>query len=390
MSERTIVGLPLYEKESREGLEVTLENIDDRLNELGIDSPIVIQVNGPETAAGNPPDLVINQSKYNAEIEVIHSDQIGQTRALNNLIATAAIRGVKHAFMTDADIYRFPNSMKEMWEQGDHPVVGARYQPYPIEVVESEFGQLTLEEKLLYQIFNGDQLPQVREVLRRNGLDRKDWVKASLMLLEVNAVHGMHGNQHHVTDSVMNRTMGLERSQIVNGAYFMHMGRVDMGDHIKARLRHFRGAAANNDLDTFLHKEILLPSEKIIDTMAQQIRESYPDGDFFAMLYLARCAVRERVNQICYDIVTNEWDLDSLGEVDPMSMSDVRTFRDAKRAISRFMVNVNWEDVTGFAVGPPPVTQERLRQPFNFERHLRDGKLAQSVMKSFGIEALPR
>lgn len=390
MSERTIVGLPLYEKESREGLEVTLENIDDRLNELDIDSSVVIQVNGPETASGNPPDLAINQSRYNAEIEIISSERIGQTRALNDLIASAAIRDVQRAFMTDADVYRFPNSMKEMWERGDRPVVGARYRPYPIEVVEAEFGELTLEERLLYQIFDGDQSPQVREVLRQNGLDRTDWVKASLMLLEVNAVHGMHGNQHHVTDSVMNRTMGIERSQIAEGAYFMHMGRVDMGDHIKARLRHFRGAVANNDLDNFLHKEILLPSEGVMDGVAQQIRESYPDGDFFAMLYLARCAVREKVNQSCYDIVTNEWNIDSLGEIHPISMNDVRTFQDAKKAISRFMMNVDWDDVAGFAVGPPPVTQERLRQPFNFERHLQDGKLAQSVMKSLGVGVLPR
>lgn len=389
MPERTFVGLPLYEQESREGLEITLGNIDGRLNELNVDSPIVIQVNGPETAAGNPPDLAIDQSKYNAEIEVITSESLGQTRALNDLIGSAAVRGVERAFMTDADIYRFPGSMRAMWEQGEKPVVGARYRPYPIDIVEAEFGNLELEEKLLYQIFDGDQSPEVREVLRRNGLDRTDWVKASLMLLEVNAVHGMHGNQHQVTDSVMNRTMGIDRSQIADGAFFMHMGRVDMGDHIKARLRHFRGAAANNDLDNFLHKEILLPSEEDMDTIAQQIRDSTPNGDFFAMLYLSRCAVRERVNQICYDIASSRWDINSLGSLHPISMSDVRTFQDARLAISRFFVGIDWGDVTGFAMGPPPVTQERLRQPFNFERHLQDKKLAQSAIRALGAEVLP-
>ena len=389
MSERTLVGLPLYEKESKEGIEITLGNIDDRLNELDIDSSVVIQLNGPETAAGNAPELTIDHSKYNAEIEVIQSERLGQTRALNDLISNAAAREIERAFMTDADIYRFPGSMKAMWEQGDRPVVGARYRPYPIEIVEAEFGELALEERLLYQIFDGDQSPEVRKVLRQNGLDRTDWVKASLMLLEIDTVHGMHGNQHHVTDSVMNRTMGLERSKIAGSAYFMHMGRVDMGDHIKARLRHFRGAAANNDLDNFLHKEILLPSEDAMNDIAQQIRESTPDGDLFAMLYLSRCAIRERVNQICFDIATNEWNINNLGEVNPTSMRDVRTFQDAKLAISRFFVDVDWDDVTGFAVGPPPVTQEHLRRPFNFERHLQDRKLAQSVMRTLGVEVLP-
>jgi hypothetical protein len=138
--EKSLVGLPFYEKESQEGLDITLKNIDDRLNELDVDTSVIVQVNGPETAQGQGIDFNIDQSKYNAEIEVVKSDKLGQTRALNDLMAEAAFRGIQRAFMTDADIYRFPGSMKAMWEQADKPVVGARYRPYPVEVVEEVFG----------------------------------------------------------------------------------------------------------------------------------------------------------------------------------------------------------------------------------------------------------
>jgi hypothetical protein len=165
------------------------------------------------------------------------------------------------------------------------------------------------------------------------------------------------------------------------------MGRVDMGDHIKARLRHFRGAVARNDLDGFLHKEILLPDEETMNRIAEEIRTTKENGDFYAMLYLTRCAVRDQVNSICFDIVANEWDVAKLGETDPMSMHDVVTFADAKRAISRFFLDVDWDDVCGFAVGPPPTTQERLRSPFDLGPYMADRRLAKYVFDTLGISS---
>jgi hypothetical protein len=387
MSERTLVGLPLYEDETQQGLEVTLDNIDTQLNELGIDSSVVVQVNGPETAEGRPPGFVIDQSRYNTEVEVVASERLGQTRALDDLVRTAAVRGIARAFMTDADIYRLPGAMTAMWDQAERPIVGARYRPYPVQVVEAEFGPLTPQERMLYQIFDGDQSPQVRQVLRDNDIDRNEWVKASLMLLEVDAVGNMHGNQGHISDSVMNRTMGAEKTQIADGAYFMHMGRVDMTDHIKARLRHFQGAVATGGLKDFLHKEIVLPSEAMMNSIAQQLRESTPNGDYYAMLYLTRCAVREKVNQVCYDIATGVWNTEKLGETYPISMGSIAVYGDAKKAISRFFLDVDWNAITGTATSPPPITQERLRQPFSLYPYLHDRRLAPAILDTLGVES---
>lgn len=388
MTERTLVGVPFYEKESQQGLDITLKNIDDRLNELAIDSSIVVQVNGPETAQGQGPDFVVNASSYNAHIEVIKSDRLGQTRALDDLIGLSAVRGIHHAFMTDADVYRFPGSLKAMWEQADKPIIGAHYRPYPIQIVEAEFGNLSYEERLLYQIFDGDQSPQVRRVLRRHGLDRDARIKGSLMLLDTQTAQGMHGDQHHAADSVMNRIIGSDGSRVAEDAFFMHMGRVDMADHIKARLRHFRGAAANNDLEAFLHKEIVLPDESVMNQIAEELRSDSSDGDFHAMLYLMRCAVRKRVNEICLDIASHTWDVTKLGEINPMSMSDVMTYQDAQQAASRFFLSVDWDDVIGTTSGPPPVTQELLRRPFNLDHHMFDRHLARAVFDSLGVESL--
>jgi hypothetical protein len=273
--------------------------------------------------------------------------------------------------------------MKKMWEQEDKVIVGARYRPYPIEIVEAEFGALTYDEQLLYQIFDGDQLPQVRHTLKNHGFDRKDWVKASLMLVDVEKSKGMHGSQNQATDSIMNRTIGPDDISIAQDAFFMHMGRTDMTDHIKARLRHFKAAASVGELATFLHKEIQLPSPEEMNEIAKDVRHSYVKGDFYAMLYLCRCAVRQRVNEICMKIAKETWNEADIPTHDRISLMDVRSYEDAYAAVSRFFAEVDWSEIQGFSVGPPATTQERLRQPFDMSRHLSNYDLAKAAIATF-------
>lgn len=262
MSEKTLVGIPYYEKEGQECLDITLRNIDQCLAKLAIDASILVQVNGPETAAGKTPDLSIDSSHLNSLVEVASSEKIGQAQAIDDIAQEALHRNINHIFLTDADIYRFTDSMQKMWPHRDNVIVGARYRPYPIEIVEAEFGSLTYDERLLYQIFDGDQLPQVRHTLKNHGIDRKDWTKSSLMLVDIKNSMGVYEGQNQATDSVMNRRIDSEDVEIANDAFFMHMGRTDMADHIKARLRHFRAAANLGKLETFLHKEVQLPPRR--------------------------------------------------------------------------------------------------------------------------------
>lgn len=385
ISERTLVGVPFFEKEGQDCLDVTLQNINRCLATLAIDAVVVVQVNGPETASGHSVSLTANTSQLNAEVEILESDRVGQAHAVDDLIEIAKSRGIQRAFLTDADIYRFPDSMRNMWDSQSCAVVGASYRPYPIEVVEAQFGRLNLEERLLYQIFDGDQSPTIRRSMGEYGIHKQNRVKASLMLVDVDETTGMHDGQDITTDSVMNRMLGQTKTSVATDAFFMHMGRVDMTDHIQARLRHFRAAAAREELNTFLDQEFQLPKVDLMDAIAQNVRDHEPDGDFIAMLYLSRCAVREKVNSICLDIASGEWDQSKLGEVDPISMQDIKNYADACRAISRFFVDIDWGLIEGLKDGPPPVTQERLRQPFDVEKIMSDHNLLQIALDSFGF-----
>lgn len=385
MSERTLVGVPFYEQEGQECLDITLRNIDRCLAKLAIDASIIVRVNGPDTASGARPDLTVNHSNYNAEVELQLSDKLSQARAMDDIIDTASDRNIERIFLTDADIFRFTDSLGNMWDY-DATIVGARYRPYPIEIVEAEFGKLTYEERLLYQIFDGDQLPQVRHTLAKHGIDRRDWVKASLMLVDVERSKGMHAGQNQATDSVMNRMIDKRDIQIAPDAFFMHMGRVDMTDHIKARIRHFKAADTRGELDSFLHKEVRLPDVATIDEIANDIRDNYKQGDFYAMLYLTRSAIREKVNEICMQIVQNNWNEANLHMTSPRSLSYVATYEDAKDATSKFFVDVNWDEIKGYADSVPSTTQEKLRQPFDVSRHLADYSLAKLAIGSFMID----
>ena len=301
---------------------------------------------------------------------------------MDDIIDIASSRDIDRIFLTDADIFRFTDSLDALWGR-EAIIVGARYRPYPIEIVEAEFGELTYEERLLYQIFDRDQLPQVRHTLAKHGIDRRDWVKASLMLVDVEQSKGMHAGQNQATDSIMNRMISKNDIQIAQDAFFMHTGRADMTDHIKARIRHFKAADSRGELDTFLHKEIRLPDIDTIDRIAEEVRSNYERGDFYAMLYLARCAVREKVNDICMQITQGTWDESSLPHISPRSLADVSSYENAKDAVARFFVDVDWNEIRGYADSVPSTTQERLRRPFDVARHLADYNLAKLAIGSF-------
>lgn len=387
MSERTLVGIPFYESEGQDCLDITLRNVDQCLGKLGVDASVLVQVNGPETVKGNKPDLRVNTSLYNAELELRYGDGLSQPRAVDTILQVASLRGLRRVFITDADIFRFYDSFTNMWHTPEKAIVGARYRPYPIDIVEAEFGKLSHDERVLYQIFDGDQLPQVRHTLLRRGIDRESRVKGSLMLVNVEKCLNMHDGQTHAADSVMNRVIGSEETCTASDAHFMHMGRIDMGDHIKARMRHFRAADKRGELESFVHKEVRLPNAETMDAIAEDVRSSYINGDYYAMLYLCRCAVRQQVNEICSQIVQGTWDeKTAFDQQNMMSLMDVRTYDDACRAASRFFVNVDWNDIRGFGVTSTPTTQEKLRRPFDVGRHMADFGLAKLAIASFMLE----
>src|SRR5687767_11267765 len=121
----TAIGVPFYERESQACLDKTLRNIDVCLNHLQIDPPIVVIVNGPETARDGKHPFVVERSRYNAKVQVIPGEKSGQVNAINDIVSRVGQLGVQRVFITDADIYRFPDSMRSMWDHADRALVGA-------------------------------------------------------------------------------------------------------------------------------------------------------------------------------------------------------------------------------------------------------------------------
>ena len=253
MPERTIVGLPFYEGEGNICLREALRNVDHCLSELNVDAPIIVLVNGPRTINGTLPPLFINRSTYNADVRIVGGDGLGQAEAINQIVHEAEKAGVKRVFITDADIYRFPRALERLWSLADRPLVGAHHLVYPREVVEGQMGRpLSSQEAFLYTLFERDKPPEVGKVISKFTGARPAKIKGSLMLVDTSVALEMHGGQNLTSDSVINRLVGEDRAQIAEGAFFMHMGRISMTDHICARLRHFRASAARGDLSGFM------------------------------------------------------------------------------------------------------------------------------------------
>lgn len=379
----SFVGVPLFERESQGSVDATLRNIDEALNIWGHDASIRLAVNGPRTTeAGAPrPSFDIDPSKYNAEVVVTGVRRMGQVAAINALVEHAKEAEISRVFITDADIYRYPQALQYMWENATKPLAGARYRPYPVAVVEQAYGPLTREERLLYQIFDGDQTPLARRALRMSGIERPLRVKGSLMLIDADAVDTVHEEQTVASDSAINRR--IRESEVVSDARFMHMGRVSVEDHITARYRHYAGAAQAGELDAFIGREYQAPNAATIDAVARQIRHLDPEtGDFNAMLYLMRCALRVRVDELCTRMARG---LDVRVE-EPASpeLSNVHTYEQTRQAVDRFLAGVDFDSVRHFSRSAPSVTQERMREPIDVVEIIKKHpKLAATVEESF-------
>lgn len=387
----TVVGVPFYEAEGQGVLDATVGNIEGALCRLSVDAEIWIMVNGPNTQRGNPPAFSDENRSANVPVRTFFSDERGQVAAIDEMVRMAQRRKIGRMFITDADIYRFPNSLELMWHGSDKPLVGAQYRPYPLEVVSDAYPDLTHEERLLYEIFDGDQKPEIREELRASGLDRSPRIKGSLMLLDVHQAAGMHQGNTAASDSAINLHFGPQLSEIVPGARFMHMGRLSATDHIMARSRHYAGAAQRGDMQRFLAKQVKAPDVASIERIANTVRANYENGDYLAMLYLARCALREEVDTICTNIAYERWEEIPFGQSErdqDISMRAVKTFEDAKKAVSRLLRGVDWDAVCGFSSTLPPTTQVDMRAPLDLERYVQDPTYKSIIENSFLVDGV--
>lgn len=382
---KTLVGVPFYDQEGLEVLEACICNIDSCLNNLGVDAKIVVGINGPRVSMGlQPLAWMIDMSKYNADVEFIKT-RPGIVAAEKAICTKAQEEGYKRIFLTDADISRLPNSMNYMWSQGNCPVVGAGYCAYPPEILALAEVKLTKEQITLMNIFEADKHPQVREFTWPYRPEKR--LKGSLLLVDTDIVSIMFGYQGITSDSRMNNNIPKDQRQIIQDASFMHYARIDIVDYVQARIRHFRAADAENQLESFYRKSIIYSSEKA-DEIAKKMIEKDPTAKMAASNFLLQCALRHQVADICKSVVLRKNCSQLFYQVDNTSSlaTVVSGFSEAMTIMAGILGNIDWDCLNTPEANGKGTTQNNLpRSPINLEPFLAIKEYRELITRYLGL-----
>lgn len=384
--QRTLVGVPFYDGEGIEVLKACLSNLDRCLNRLGMDAKIVVGINGPRVSLGKLPlSYEIDRSEYNADIKFIKT-RPGLVAAEKEICSRAEIEGYQRIFLTDADISRLPQALYYLWHQGDRPVVGANYAAYPVEILIEAGVRVTPQENALINIFEADKHPLAREFTSQFRPQRR--LKGSLLLVDTNIAQSMFGNQNITSDSRMNSLIPSANRQLVNNGAFMHYARTSLTDYIQARLRHFRAAATEGDLDPFAKKSIMY-KPLAAELIAQKIVRKYPYATEVASNFLLQCALRVHVTTICCNIVSGrrtqyERNLTSSGAD---LTSKVDNFKQAYARIADLLGQVDWDSLDSPVTNGKGVTQNNQpRAPIDLEPFLASEKHRRIILNYLGLD----
>ncbi len=383
---RTIVGVPFYEGEGVEVLEACLKNLDECLHKLNIDAKIVVGVNGPKISQENPIPYHINRSLYNADIVFIKTPPgiVNAEKAIGQL---AAEEGYKRIFLTDADISRLPMALANLWNEGDKPVVGSNYATYPLEIITESKIKLSPQQIVFMRIFEADKHPLAREFTYKHRPRKR--LKGSLLLVDTSIIGVMFGCQNITSDSRMNSLVPEKDRKVVLKSAFLHFARLDITDHIQARLRHFRAAKSVNDLDAFTRKSLVY-KPKTANKVAKQILQKYPWATEVASDFLLQCALRYKVAEICRKIVSGEKYIPMKQAVSSEKVdlvTPVENFNEAKIRIESLMKLVNWEALDSpVTKGYGTTSNGGLRVPIDLNPFLNSDKYRQLILDRLGLD----
>lgn len=383
---RTVVGVPFYDGEGLEVLEACLQNIDDCLGKLNIDAKIVVGINGLKASQKDPLSYKINKSKYNADIKFIKTPP-GIVNAEKTIGRRAAEEGYERIFLTDADISRLPMSLVNLWKEGDKPVVGANYATYPIEIVLGSGIEFSPQETAFMRIFEADKHLLAREFTFKHRPIRR--IKGSLLLVDTKIIRTMFGYQGITSDSQMNQLIPESDRQLVLNSAFLHFARVDITDHIQARLRHFRAAEAVNDLEVFSRKSLIYEPD-VADEIAKHIVQKYPTATTVASDFLLQCALRHRITDICKTIASGKKYTPKLVKASFEGIdlvTDVHNFNEASKRLESIMGLVDWESLN-FPVtkGNGTTQNSHSRVPIDLKPFLESDEHRQIIFDQLGLD----
>jgi len=384
---RTIVGVPFYDGESPNVLKACLKNIDSCLNNLGIDAKIIVGINGPRVSHGQIPiSCQINKSQYNADVVFIKTPP-GLVNAEKAIGRQAIKEGYERIFLTDADISRLPRSLSNMWEDGDRPIVGANYSAYPPGILIGFGIELTPQEIAFMKIFEADKHPLAREFTFPHRPQKR--LKGSLLLVDTSVIQKMFGYQSITSDSRMNRVLSKSDRQLIPNAAFMHFARIDITDHIGARLRHFHAAAIENDLKEFSRKSLIYKPETA-NKIARQITKKYPEATDVASNFLLQCALRYLVVEICQAIVSERKYKPPFSITPSIEMdmtTTVTSFQEASKQIRNFLEHIDWESLNSpVTKGNGTTNNNQSRVPIDLEPFLKSEPYKKTILDYLGLD----
>lgn len=381
---RTLVGVPYYDGEGLDVLTACLADLDRCLNNLKIDAKIVVGINGPRVSRGEMPlSRVVNLSCYNAEVEFIKTSN-GMVNTIKEICIKAETEGYRRIFLSDADISRLPKALYHMWHLGDQPIVGTNYSVYPLELLYEAGIHIAPHELTLMRVFEADKHPLMREFVQEFRPVKR--LKGSLLLVDTGITQTMFGNQSVTTDSRMNSMVPESHRQLINNTGFMHYGRICLKDHIMARLRHFRAAAIEGELDLFAEKSLLYTPD-VAEGIATRFTDRYHKPDI-ASDFLLQCALRYHVSEVCCALISRKsinlkFDLAHAGTED---VPVVHSFTEAYRVVARMFNGIDWEQFDSPVTNGDGVTQENLpRAPINLEPFLSSTHYRHIIMDYLGI-----
>ena len=302
------------------------------------------------------------------------------------ICSEAADKGYKRIFLTDADISRLPMSLSHLWREGDKPVVGSNYSTYPLEILTAAGLNLTPKETALMKIFEADKHPLAREFTWHHRPQKR--LKGSLLLVDVDRVSTMFGSQNITSDSRMNDNVPDADKQLVESSAFMHYGRVCLSDHIQARLRHFRAAAAEGDLDSFTKKSEMY-SHKTAEDIAREILDKNPHAIEVASNFLLQCALRHQVAVMCRAIASGRQpQVDQSTEPYEIDLAtEVSTYGEANIKIASLLSQVNFYSLDSEAANGKSITQkDQSRVPIDLEPFLESDQHRSLILSHLGLD----
>lgn len=382
---RAIVGVPFFDGEGRDVLDACLENIDTCLNYLNIDAAVVVGINGPRVASGRIPlSYQIDRSKYNADIRFIKTP-MGLVEAEKEIGRRAIREGYRRIFLTDADISRLPRSLHRMWYKGDAQIVGARYASYPVDILIGSGIEFTPEELAFMNIFQADKHPLAREFTSRYRPPKR--LKGSLLLVDTRIIERMFGSQSITSDSRMNRVVADEEKQVVPDAGFMHFARISITDHVIARLRHFRAAAAEGDLGWFSQQSLMYGPETA-NLIYRSILRKHPDATEVASNFLLQCGLRYWVTELCHAVASGEiYELPAKSTEEMNITVPVGSFEEARERTRTLLAQVDLQELfSPESKGVGTTNNDKTRVPIDLTPFLRSEGHRECIYRHLGIE----